>query len=408
MEYQMNNLIKSAAIISGVSLLAACGGEDRTSNNNVDQNYHDITTTLQGSIFSAIDGSRITDESLDVTLVQGTDYREAEVRTGSSDFAGDYSISDIPTSTDDNITYRIVSTVDGYQQFETTVSFSVDTVSLQDKDVNVIGNIYMYPLGLFASDVKVNVTFNNEPVEGATVLLNPRTASNTLTTDTNNTLALVNGFQQALSAVTDASGEVTFASANLVLGGQYNIDVMPTTYEDSQLQVNSGTAPYLTVGSTTNIRNVTMAESVPGTANGLYITSATNTDSDEVTTTGALTLTFSRAVSLVDERNVTASLTGDTVFAVLNATDTPDSTVAAALSVDGLTLTLTPTFSTQPVSFNGVNNEATADDNLVVNYSNLFVRIAESNDTAVVYDVFGLSDETGNTPSAAVQTTIDF
>lgn len=403
----MNNLIKSAAIISGVSLLAACGGEDRTSNNNVDQNYHDITTTLQGSVFNAIDGSRITDKSLEVTLVQGTSYRDAKVRSGTSDFAGDYSISKIPTSTNNNITYRIVSTVDGYQPFETTVGFNVSIEDLQDRKASVVGNMYMYPLGSFASDIKVNVTFNNEPVEGATVLLNPRTASNTLTTDASNTLTLVNGFQQAMTAVTDASGVVTFAAANLVLGGQYNIDVMPTTYEGSQLQVSRGTAPYFTVGATTNIRNVNMAEAVPGTSNGLYITSASNTDAEVVTTSGALVLNFSRAVALVDETNVTATLTGDTVNAVLDATTAPDSSVNAVITNGGLTLTLTPVFTTAPINSDTTNN-ATADDNLTVDYSNLFVRIIESNDTAVVYDVFGLVDETGVNPSASVQTTVDF
>lgn len=403
----MNNLIKSAAIISGVSLLAACGGEDRTSNNSVDQNYHEITTTLQGSVFNAIDGSRITDKSLKVTLVQGNDYRKAKVRTGDSDFAGDYAIKSIPTSTNGNIDYRIVSTVDGYQPFETTVGFSVSIEDLQDRKANVVGNMYMYPLGAYASDVKVNVTFNNEPVEGATVLLNPRTASNNLTTDVSNTLNLVNGFQQAMTAVTDASGVVTFAAANLVLGGQYNIDVMPTTYEGSQLQVSRGTAPYFTVGATTNIRNVNMAEAVPGASNGLYITSASNTDDEVVTASGALVLNFSRAIALVDETNVTASLAGDTVNAVLDATTAPDSSVNAVVSNDGLTLTLTPVFTTAPIN-SDTTNHATADDNLTVNYSNLFVRIVESNDTAVVYDVFSLVDETGLNPSASVQTTVDF
>lgn len=403
----MNNLIKSAAIISSVSLLAACGGEDRISNNSVDQNYHEITTTLQGSVFNAIDGSRITDKSLRVTLVQGTDYRKAKVRTGDSDFAGDYAIKSIPTSTNGNIDYRIVSTVDGYQPFETTVGFSVSIEDLQDRKANVVGNMYMYPLGAYASDVKVNVTFNNEPVEGATVLLNPRTASNILTTDASNTLTLVNGFQQAMTTVTDASGVATFAAANLVLGGQYNIDVMPTTYEGSQLQANRGTAPYFTVGSTTNIRNVSMAESVPGASNGLYITNASNTDAEVVTTSGALVLNFSRAIALVDETNVTATLAGDTINAVLDATTAPDSSVNAVVSNNGLTLTLTPVFTTAPIN-SDTTNHATADDNLTVNYSNLFVRIVESNDTAVVYDVFGLVDETGLNPSAAVQTTVDF
>jgi hypothetical protein len=405
-------MIKSAILFSAVSLLAACGGEDGdTSDNSVSVNYHDIRATLQGSIFNAIDGTRITDNSLAVTLVQGSDYRLASVQTGDHEFSGDYAISSIPTSTANNITYRVVSKADGYQAFEAAVTFDVATDDfLQDKRINLLANMYMYPIGSFASDVKVNVTFNNEPVANTTVLLNPRTGSNQITTDTSNTLFTAqNGFQGAMQATTDASGVATFAAANLVLGGQYNIDVMPTTHEGIQLAANRGTATYFTVGSTTNIRNVTMAEAVPGNDNGLYVTSASNSDADALNASGVLTIGFSRTVSLVDERNIDAILSGDTVNAVLNSTTAPDSRVNATLSADGLTLTLTPIFTTAPVAFNDTNNEALADDNLVVTYSNVLVRIADTTDNAVIYNVFtALDDETGANPSAAVQTTKDF
>jgi hypothetical protein len=401
----MKTIIKSAALISAVSLLAACGG-DEASDSSVSQNYHKITTTLQGSIFNAIDGSRITDESLKVTLVQGTDYRDAKVRKGTADFAGDYAINKIPTATGaGNINYRIVSSVDGFQSFEATIAFNVTTAGLQDSQANRIGNIYMYPLGSFASEVKVNVTFNNEPVANASVLLNPQTNANTPTTDTSNTLfAAQGGFQSAQTVVTDASGVATFSAASLVLGGQYSIDVLPVAHEGSQLALNTGTTTI--VGTSNNINNIALAETVPGTQNGLYVTSASNLDTDKITSGGALTLTFSRAVSLVDETAMGATLTNATT-AVLDATSVPNSNVAGVLSADGLTLTLTPQFSTAPVAHSGTNG-GTADNGLLVNFTTVFVRINDASDSAVVYDVFALTAETGVALSASVQATANF
>ncbi|MEH6448576.1 MAG: hypothetical protein V7765_07890 [Oleispira sp.] len=407
----MKTIIKSAVLFSAVSLLAACGGDDTTTNQSASQNYHNIQTTLQGSIFNAIDGTRITDESLKVTLVQGSNYRNANVRRGSADFAGDYSIGNIPTSSNGgNITYRIVSSVDGFQPFEATFAFNVTTTgSLQDNNANRVGNIYMYPIGSFANDVKVNVTYNSEPVANATVLLNPQTVSNAPTTDVSNTLfPAQNGFQGAQTVVTDAAGIATFAAANLVLGGQYNISVLPTIHENTQLALP--TASVFVVGTTPNIVNIPMTDSVPSAAakNGLYVTSLTNLDTNSVTAGGVLTLTFSRAVSLVDETAIGANLTSATT-AALNATSFPNSSVAAVLSTDGLTLTLTPQFAAAaaPVNYNGTNG-TTADNGLMVNFTNVFVRINDASDNAVVFDVFGLVEETGNNPVATVRATADF
>ena len=407
----MSTTIKSAALLSAAFLLTACGGEE--SDSSVSQNYHNIQTTLQGSIFNALDNSLITDESLEITLVQGSKYREAKVRTGTDDHAGDYSLSGIPTSANGgNISYRLTSSVDGYQPFEAIVAFNAATAgSLQDKTVNRIGNIYMYPLGTHASDITVNVTFNGEPVANATVLLNPNTALNLITTDTVSILARSNGLQEAQTAITDASGAVTFAAATLVLGGRYDIDVMPTTHEGSQLQVNRGAL--FTVGSATNIRNVAMSEAVPGTQNGLYITSSSNSDSDSaVVATGVLTFNFSRAISLVNEKTINATLAGTTVLAALDAT-TVDSKVTATVSADGKTLTLTPNFSTLPVPFAG-SNSATADNDLSITYSSILLRLVDANDSSVTYlldttaNSGDLVNQSGANPSVTVKITTDF
>lgn len=411
----MNRFVSTTATIALASALVACGGDD-TSDNSVKQNYHDVKATLQGTVFDALTGARITDESLEVYLVQGTDYREAKVRHEDKLFAGDYAIGNLPTTTAGNITYRIAALAEGYQNFESAVSFTLNTAALQDEQANFLANMYLYPTGTYASNVTVNVSYNNEAVEGATVLLNPRTGSNQLTTDTSNTGLFVaqSGFQEALVATTDASGVATFEAANLVLGGQYNVDVMPITHEGIQLQVNRGTAGYFVVGATTTMRNVSMSQAAPGNDNGLYVTSISNADTDNVTTSGALTVKFSRAVTLVDETDIGADLSGDVVNAVLDTSNAPDSIVTASLSSDGMTLTLTPVFTTAPVVFDGTNS-GTADDNLVVTFENVVIRLAEGDDTATAYTLFGnngaagaLVDYTGVAPSADVQTTTDF
>lgn len=395
----MKTVIKSAALFGAVSLLAACGGEEN-SDHSVDINYHDIKATLQGVVFNGIDGKRITDESLQVTLVQGTDYRKAQVRTGDKDYAGDYAINSIPASTANNNTYRIVATADGFQTFETAVSFGVNTAGLQDKSVNLMGNMYMYPLGSFANDVKVNVTYNNEPVVGASVYLNPEAGSNTLTTDSSNILfAPQDGFQPALKAVTDANGVVTFSGENLVLGGEYSIEAMPIIHNGTQLIKTSIAS--IQIGTDDEIQNIDMNSTSFGNNNGLYVTSASNL-TDSITTSGALTLTFSRAVSFVNEENITATLINDTT-AVLDGTDS----VTGTLSTDGKTLTLTPKFSTAPVVWTG-SNDVTADNGLEVTFANAWVRIVGAANSSTAYDVFALTAETGGNPDDTVQVTETF
>ncbi|NOR52109.1 MAG: hypothetical protein GQ470_05765 [Gammaproteobacteria bacterium] len=150
-----------------------------------------------------------------------------------------------------------------------------------------------------------------------------------------------------------------------------------------------------------------MAELVPGTSERLYVTSASNLDGNEVTSDGVLTITFSRAVSFVDETAITATLGGATT-AVLDATSAPDSGVKGILSTDGLTLTLSPVYTTNPVVFSGAN-AGTADNGLTVTYSSVNVRLTSDDDTGNIYSVFGtLVDTSGVNPSGTVLVTPTF
>jgi hypothetical protein len=199
---------------------------------------------------------------------------------------------------------------------------------------------------------------------------------------------------------------VTFPATALVLGGRYTIDVLPTTYEGSQLQVQRNLS--FTVGTSINTQDIAMIESVPGTSNGLYITSASNSDSDNsIVSSGVLTVKFSRAVSLVNEKTINATLDGTTILAVLDNAAF-DNRVTAAVSADGLTLTLTPNFSTLPVPFAG-SNSATADNALTVLFSNVQLRLVDANDSSTVYDLgTNLVNQTGAAPSLTVKVTPQF
>lgn len=406
----MKNIFKMFSLCVPL-LLAGCSDGD-TSNNAVPDNFFNQTATLQGTIFDAVDGSRLGGTSLKVTLVQGTLYRSPNVlKNGATEttFAGDYAYASIPISLNNQTEYRIVVTRNGYQQFEAAISFDANAAAgsgTLDKNYNYVGNIYMYPLGATANDVTVRVTAFSEPVEGATVLLNPNPAANNMTADNSNIYQNAqNGFLPSLSGITDASGEVVFAGTSLVLGGNYDIDVLPlTTAEGTQL-ARSNNAVNITIGTSIIIQNVAMADVVPGTTDGLYVVSASNTDPNNVTSSGVLTLTLSRAISLVDETTINASLANATT-AALDFTGIGTS-VTATVSVDGLVLTLSPNFVTPPEAFNGPN-ATTADNALFVNYGTALVRLTSANDTGSIYNVFALIDGSGGTPSPSVLTTPNF
>lgn len=406
----MKQLLNLFAILLMASLYG-CGGDTNTSNSAVPDNYFNKTATLQGTVFDGVTGAKITATSLKVTLVQGSSYRSASVRTGTQSFAGDYSIGNIPISINDQTTYRLVVTATGYQDFESTIAFDADSGSTLDNNYNYVGDVQLFPAGVGANDVTVNVSYTGEPVVGATVMMTRSTLSVIGTVSGSGYFLVSNktsGYLGNLSATTDSSGVATFSGADLVLGGSYSITVLPLQHEG--VPVVQSSFPSFTVGSSASsvVQNVSMSEIVPGSSNGLYVVSASNTDPNLVTPSGVLTIVFSRPVSFVDETNILATLGGGINLAALNTTTSPDSTTNATLSTDGLTLTLTPVFSTAPTAFNG-SNGASADDALTVTYSNVYVRLQEANDTGAIYSVFlTLVGPTGINPSATVLVTPDF
>src|SRR5690606_30078834 len=257
------------------------------------------------------------------------------------------------------------------QPFTSLITFGVNTAGLQDKKAAMIGNVYLFPLGTTAPDMNIEVFYEGERVEGAEVLLQPETGSNVLTTDSSSVISPTLGYQKALSVTTDADGIATLAGTSLVLGGRYKVQVLPTTYKGIQLGLENN-ATTVTVGTSTIRQRVDMAHILPANNNGLYVVSASNENFDGINSSGILTIQLNRPVSIVNESLVSASLTNETTAAL--DTNSPGSDVTATVSTDGLTITLTPNFATNPVAFSG-NNSGTADNGLTVTFANLFIRL---------------------------------
>lgn len=366
----MNIIYKAAAVAALPLLLVACGGDTTEYGQGSNVNYHDVKQDLQGTVFDAITGERIDRKDLKVTIVQGKSYRKASLN---KNYAGDYYIGGIPTSANGNITYRIMAEKEGYQTVVSTYSPSYSTsatdINLQDKRSADIGNFYLYPVGASATDVKAQILFDGKPVDGATVLLKPTSFTTALTvTAATATFSPTMGYEKSLQATTDADGRVTFAAAELVLGGQYNLQVLPTTKDGVQLALNNAGAA-ITVGTSPIDRVLTLTD-VVNYAGDLYITNTSNRFADQLAASGALTITLNKPVTIVSQTDLVATLA--------NAKTAVLATPSASASVVGSTITITPSFTTPilPLAADR-SNLATADTDVSVTYSgNIFVQVA--------------------------------
>ncbi len=337
-----------------LGVLANCDtSSDETfkSNSAVPNNEFNETATIQGTVFDAITGARAADSSLTITLVKGSTYAAANMLKTEGDYIGDFVFNDVPVSmTGVAATYRIVATMDNYQTFEGYVTLTSTLTSggaaaeSFDGTYNFIRNIYMFPTGSYASDQTIYVEYDSERVEGATVLFELQ--ASTPTTVTVNVAPASVGLNQALSGTTDANGMVAFDGDNLVLGGSYTVTVLPLVYEGVQLATAGGGPMVVGALASDNVLVIPMVDEVPGAqGEGLFVTYASNSDPDDILSTGVLTVVFNRPIALVSEDDCLAALAG-AVTGALDGSDAPDSTVDAAVSADGYTLTLTPNFVT--------------------------------------------------------------
>lgn len=350
----LRNFILAAFVSVGIW---GCGGTNTEKTTTAASTLTEFnkTMTLQGKIIDATTGAAIGGTGLKVYLIQGTADRTPDklITDTADNNVGEYAFSGIPVAVNNSIAYKVVAINTGYQRFEGECLFDYTLPgTVIDTTYNWIGNIYLYPVGTPAGDLTISVkNLSNTAVVGATVLLrqniNSNVATNGTTTVTttlpgltiaSTTLTATNSLVQSLSGTTDSAGKVIFAGTTLALGGNYTPIVLPLTFDGQQLAVKAGTA--VTIGTGNAAEQISMTDVEP-TVNALYVVSASNSITGSIQSTGTLALTFNRKIAFTS--------TGATSFTATATSGTLNATSAtAAISTDGYTLTLTPSFATVP------------------------------------------------------------
>lgn len=400
-------LFFTIVMLMSTVLLGGCG--DNVSVDDFSKlNMEDTFGTLQGTIFDATTGQRLGGSGLLITLIQGTAHRSPNsLITNTSDrLVGEYAFTKVPIGiTTDNVSLKIVVTNTGYQRFEGYVNLwsrivnSGFTDTTNKNNFFFIGDIYLFPVGATASDITIYVERDGERIPAATVLLKQVINNNNLTADgSSNRIAPIAGMMTSMTATTDSDGKAVFSGSNLVLGGQYQAVALPMSYEGTKLSLTEG-AFSIEVGNSVQTQLISMNDVEPGNSDdGLFVVFASNRDIDDVLTTGVLTVVFNRAIALVSENSVTATIACNGSAcpnAVLDNAVSGDE-VTAAVSSDGFTLTLTPNFTTNP--------DAT-DVSLAITYSGAQITVS-GDELDQAYNLFsGISYIDGSFVSQKVKMT---
>lgn len=372
---------KAVAVATLPLVLAACGGDETNVTSEV--NYHNAKTTLSGVVRNAETNGVISDKSLEVKFFQGTSVRKAKLSRDD----GYYSVNKIPTNFSNANQYRISVNAEGYLPFEGTVSFQGNqatyTSNILDKEIYEIGNINLFPVGTTAADYKVTVTYDGKRVPNTEVIaeLNSVTQfvqnsqATLITASTTMNVAADNVTR--ITTTTDENGVATFAGSDLVLGGSYDLTVKPTSFngvtvfDAGSVDFNVGTSQLETSLPLNSLSN--------GTAEGLYVVKTSNENTNaEGNGSGALTIEFSKVVTVVKPDGITANLApgleADGVTAGASALTATDPVAITGSGTN--TITLTPQFQTAPEA---------GDTGVTVTYGSLLVKLAGVDK---VFDVF--------------------
>ena len=416
----------SFALFSLTLMMFGCGDTNTTTGTNqaVPNNEFSKTGTLQGGLFDAVTGKRIADPNTKIVMLRGADtIQVSKYYSSATDIArGEYAFTGVPVAIfDGNITYRVIVEAPGYQRFEAEASSAIagSAGSTYDSVYNQIGDIYLYPTGVTAADYSVTVKFNTNVVPGATVQLQQNATNNSATTEIggagSNRLLPTIGLLPTISATTNANGVAVFNGADLVLGGQYTPVVLPvvTPVADGSIQLARTTGTSFSEGAASIVtasaisQTINMNDSVYGNnAAGLYVVSASNSTAGTLTSSGVLTFTFNQPVVLntvtptgATPLGFSASLTNNITAALNPTTNTaapsPTKQVTSSLSADGKTLTLTPSFSTNP--------NPTGDYNLIITYASGTATVSPAGHPEQTFSVFSLTTANGAIVSGDVR-----
>lgn len=338
-------------------MLFGCQG--KTDNSTFNQTTlppqeYNKTFTLQGKIMDAVTGAPIGNDAtgtVTMFLIQGdADRGPTKLHTDPNDpLVGEYSFSGIPadlSTAPGEAVFKVVVSRQGYQDFAANINFDAGNPGgfgafANNGTLNMIGNIYLFPIGSAPGDVQITVLSDHlVPVPNATVLLQQDVFNNgavAITSSNNgvdtNRLVAAGGLNTSMTATTDANGVATFSGANLVLGGSYIAAAQAINFQGDQLATTK-TAAFI-IGTNSSTRTINMTGITT-----FFATSASNQVPGTITPSGALSVTFNEPIAL-----------STTFFtATLNSvvTGTVTSPVVAVLSNNNQTITLTPTFTANP------------------------------------------------------------
>lgn len=381
----IKTLALATAIVAAPLMLTACGG-DTTKNAAFNPQSHSITTTLSGDVYNAVTKQKINLRDIkgaNVTLWQG----DKKVKASFDKETGYYTLKDIPTSIDSNITYKVSVDAEGYQSFVGYVTINANvsknqeggTSSLYDKEIFKVGNINLFPVGFTAPDYKVCLTYTskNVLVDTATVELEPATGNNFTVGQAAQTLTVVNFEEKPVMAASFANGCATFAGTGLTLGATYNVRVRNASFGGAPLAYQDATTASFNAGSSNQLVTIPMTDTTinVGAEYGLFVESFSNTNIDAIhSTEGKLTITFSKPVEAVNKSAVT--VTGGNIGTLVNAQNVD-------VQVNGNVVTLAPNFLT---------GKSTSDitGTTKLTYDDLTVRLAGTNTAVkqITFDVF--------------------
>ena len=343
--------------------LLSCGRASNQKFTNPNTDAKAKTGCIQGVIVNGLTATRIqgsvfgTSATNQINVVARNQILTAQAGPVASDATApmnaDYAVCGIPLDEP----YPIHVAIDGYQTVEGYVEVaSTDSWVSSQGDVTKafplkVVNVELFPKGSGSKDYTVTVAYDGAAIENATVYLKA-TGANILQNVTTNYLQPVNQRTEALKATTNSSGVATFAKADITLGAQYEIKIVPPA-TNSEAGVRTATiyVGYLSSAATTAITPYSAAYALPTGLPALTAVTDSSTD-NSYDTDGKLVVTYNREIEIVPGTldGATATLGNSLTAAIAAAVATNNASEQVDITVSGRTLTLKPKFLTAPNS----------------------------------------------------------
>ncbi|MGE0174368.1 MAG: hypothetical protein AB7T49_16350 [Oligoflexales bacterium] len=298
---------------------------------------------------------------------------------------GEYYLCGVPV----NETLPLVVWQDGYQDFEAEIRIPGN----EPKDLaegeqpkaspTLLANINLFPKGVEAQDLSVNVLYKGQTLEGAQVVLKP-TLANVAAGQSDEGEHVGEGGEvfrfsqsrvQTLVGKTDESGNATFNGEDLVLGGEYVYTIIPPAGSNAPT-VMSTKEENIIVGLRGNVTKLTdepfevLVKLEAGTSTPVL--EGSSIDNGGVNAEGSVTLWFDRDIELTPSslKDLTVSALGLGKAELKLDKDGKPIVHADAI---GRRLTLSPEWVTKPT--------AKDDPAAVVTYTFIKVKVERENDS---------------------------